>query len=90
MCLRPAAWITRIFREPFWLTEDRVGAVCGLAVLAFAGAGGVLLLVGGGRDPWIGFDFASFWSASILLLEGRPLAVYDTQAHFAVQLRQRL
>ena len=22
--------------------------------------------------------------------EGRPLAVYDTQAHFAVQLRQRL
>nr|WP_248291309.1 glycosyltransferase family 87 protein [Neoroseomonas marina] len=83
----PAARIIRTFREPVWLTEDRVRAVCGLGASAFAGAAAVLLAIGGGRDPWIGFDFASFWSASVLLLEGRPLAVYDTQAHFAVQLR---
>lgn len=77
-----------ILRDARWITPDRIRAVAVLSALAFGAVAILLVVKGGGRDPFLGFDYASFWSASVLLLEGQASAAYDTATHFGVQRRE--
>lgn len=77
------------FREANWLTVPRARAYAWIfVVLMGAVAIGWLAFSHGRVDPLgklLGTDFASFWAASKLALEGRPAAAYDPAVHGAVQ-----
>ena len=77
-------------RDAEWLNPDRAQAWCRiLAVLSAVVAIGWLGLSHDGVDRMgkpVGTDFVSFWSASRLVLEGRPAAPYDLQMHSDAQL----
>lgn len=79
------AWI----RDAPWLTPTRARAYAWIfAVLMGVGAVGWAAFSHGRLDPLgklLGTDFASFWTASKLALQGRPEAVYDTATHAATQ-----
>jgi hypothetical protein len=82
--------VTSFFRDAEWLNADRAKAwrnvlfaVTLVATIALVGSshGG---LDAGGKP--LGTDFLSFYSASKLVLAGRPAAVYDPAAHHAVEV----
>ncbi|MEJ1937428.1 glycosyltransferase family 87 protein, partial [Nostoc sp. NIES-2111] len=75
----------RFLREAGWITADRARAVAGIAVIAFAGAALWLVQRDTGPSPTLGHDFAAFWSAAVLVNEGRAVEAYHRPALFAVQ-----
>lgn len=76
-------------RDAAWLSADRAEAYVRVVavMLAIVAVGWVSLPRDGVTvaDFPLGSDFVSFWAASGLALEGRPEAVYDPAAHYAVQ-----
>jgi len=78
-----------LLRDGHWLTAARM-RLWAVAVLIASAAGLVYLVVTSnglvdyqGRP--LGTDFASFYAAGTLVLEGRPEAAYDGAAHYARQ-----
>lgn len=77
-------------RDAPWLTAGRARVYCRIvfAVSALAVAISIAMLDGGvdsqGRP--FGTDFASFWTASQLALDGRPEAAYDSATHHTAQI----
>jgi alpha-1,2-mannosyltransferase len=83
------AQFLEVLRTGDWLTAARM-RLWSLAILAASSAALVYLLVTSiglidyqGRP--IGTDFASFYAAGTLVLEGRPDAAYDGATHYARQ-----
>lgn len=76
-------------RDATWFDAQRARAYCAiLAALSLIGAIGYLALSRGGLDPMgkpIGTDFASFWTASQLALEGRAADAWSMARHGAAQ-----
>ncbi len=83
------ARIIEVLREADWLDAKRARGYCLiLAILSLVVAIAYLGLSRGGIDPMgkpVGTDFASFWTASKLALEGRPADVWSMAQHRAVQ-----
>jgi len=77
------------FRDATWFDATRARAYCIiLAAVSAAVTIGYLALSKNGLDPMgkpIGTDFASFWTASQLALEGRPAEAWSMARHGAAQ-----
>jgi hypothetical protein len=75
-------------READWLGPQRARGWCVVLLLGLL-LGAARTLTGEGLlDPFgkpIGTDFSSFWAASRLALEGRPLLAWDVAAHHDAQ-----
>ncbi len=81
----PSAW--QILRSGRWLTADRARAysLILLAFYAIAAIGWIALsdgLIDRNGKP-IGTDFASFYAAGSMALDGHAGAIYDMAAHYA-------
>lgn len=83
------ARIIAALRDADWLDAKRARGYCLiLAVLSLVVAIAYLALSRGGIDPMgkpVGTDFASFWTASKLALDGRPADVWRMAQHRAEQ-----
>jgi alpha-1,2-mannosyltransferase len=78
-----------VLREATWFDAQRARAYCIiLAAVSLVVSIGYLALSHDGLDPMgkpIGTDFASFWTASQLALEGHPADAWSMVRHGAVQ-----
>jgi hypothetical protein len=76
-----------MLREAPWLTADRARAYGRIFIVLTLACIALWIAFSHGRlDPGrqlLGTDFASFWTASKLALEGHPEAVYDSARHAA-------
>lgn len=82
------ARILGALREADWLFPGRARAWCVLLLVGQVAMAALLLTGDGLLDPAgrpIGTDFASFWTASQLALEGRAAAAWDREIHHGLQ-----
>jgi hypothetical protein len=81
-------WVSAALREATWLTPARARAYAALLFLGQLLMAAFLLSGEGLLDPAgrpLGTDFASFWAASLLALDGQPAVAWDPIAHHAAQ-----
>ncbi len=81
--------VAKALRDCAWLDAERARAYKWiLLAITLLGSVGWIALSSGGLDREgkpIGTDFVGFYSASRLVLEGRPDLAYDVGAHWAAQ-----
>lgn len=81
----PAVYVVKAVEN--WMTRDRIGILCVLIVPMLL----ALEVIKVWSDPALflqfpfGNDFAAFWSAARLAVEGRVGALYDPSVFFALQ-----
>ncbi|MBF0246685.1 MAG: DUF2029 domain-containing protein [Alphaproteobacteria bacterium] len=81
----------RSLRTGAWLTAERIRVYSWILIVLWTlGLAGVVATSSDYRDAFgrpLGTDFANVWTAGAMALDGHAAAVWEPEAHHAVQLR---